>query len=131
MLFCGLKRMNSGDWLYGRCVCVYGGVCVCVCGVEWGQVLETGRPAHDSQVCTPSSPLCPEAAAGASEGRDVWCGALLHPPGEQRQAAPQLGQEGSIYQEELGSQPCRFGGSGIEETRSKFAWFLPAGLRIR
>ena len=31
MLFCGLKRMNSGDWLYGRCVCVYGGVCVCVC----------------------------------------------------------------------------------------------------
>ena len=110
---------------------VYGGVCVCVCGVEWGRVLETGRPAHDSQVCTPSSPLCPEAAAGASEGRDVWCGALLHPPGEQRQAAPQLGQEGSIYQEELGSQPCRFGGSGIEETRSKFAWFLPAGLRIR
>lgn len=33
MLFCGLKRIHIGDWLYGRCVCVW--VCVCFWHYFW------------------------------------------------------------------------------------------------
>lgn len=74
-------------------------------------MLETGRPAQDSHPLHHQLPPLPGGQLlGLPRGRlhpcgrDFWCGDLLNSPGQQHQAAPQLGQEGSIYREELGSR---------------------------
>lgn len=121
------KLSGKTDW----------GVWVHVCKVGAGSGNEAACTGLSS--CPPPAPTSPwRTAARAAEGRSIslWTGFLVWRLAKFTRRTTSGCSTARLGRQHLPGRAwlpdmCWFGGSGMEKTRSNFAWFLQACLRIR